>query len=469
MDKPSGPTLFKTTGFNRYGYGVWKHRPPPPITARKDDYSEMATAGGVEGDEIERFAFLGEDLVGEQSWPDRYTVRGAVHPRRPTPLPLREGARILTGVEADVVSYNPLGTVRLENPDRGVVDFVVTGGGGNLEEAEGLPDHNLDLHVPIEEAPGMARVCQELGLEGMSAEDKVNALQLYFSEEDFHYSLKLKPEVEGGRGSETAITRFLEVSRKGHCEYYATAATLLLRQAGVPARYCEGFGAQFGPDGWDADRGELLLRGIHAHAWCRAYIGGRPEERAGEDGVVETVWSGGKWVDVDFTPADWLRRERLGAGTPVLANLIDWWQRLREDFLIWRTRPANRLMVTVVMGIIAVLLFSYIAVRLWKQRTRGVRRGKVVPGGSEVRLTPLHQLERSAASVLGPRPAGTSLTRWLMGLDDLLPSLRAELRRAVALHWKARFDPLGAEKAEQLELESSCRELRKEIKRLKRA
>ena len=37
------------------------------------------------------------------------------------------------------------------------------------------------------------------------------------------------------------INYFLSESKKGHSAHYATASTILLRAAGVPARYCEGF------------------------------------------------------------------------------------------------------------------------------------------------------------------------------------------------------------------------------------
>ncbi|MBT8330725.1 MAG: transglutaminase-like domain-containing protein, partial [Deltaproteobacteria bacterium] len=37
------------------------------------------------------------------------------------------------------------------------------------------------------------------------------------------------------------IENFLTRSRSGHCEYFATATVLLLRQAGIPARYARGY------------------------------------------------------------------------------------------------------------------------------------------------------------------------------------------------------------------------------------
>jgi transglutaminase-like putative cysteine protease len=41
--------------------------------------------------------------------------------------------------------------------------------------------------------------------------------------------------------NETPLARFLLRTRSGHCEYFATATVLLLRQLGIPARYAVGY------------------------------------------------------------------------------------------------------------------------------------------------------------------------------------------------------------------------------------
>src|SRR6266851_4629986 len=41
--------------------------------------------------------------------------------------------------------------------------------------------------------------------------------------------------------NETPLARFLLRSRSGHCEYFATATVLLLRQLHIPARYAVGY------------------------------------------------------------------------------------------------------------------------------------------------------------------------------------------------------------------------------------
>lgn len=461
-EEPGPIRLFRTAVYNRYGHGIWTHRPAPPIMLRRKDYSDMASVGGSDGEE-KQWAFRAEDLQSAHSWKGAYRVRGEVDPRLPTLLPMGAGVRVLKGVEVDFVSYNPLGTVRAENPDHSVVDFQVEYASQNLPENEGPPHPELDLHLPADEKAGLARINEELDLKSMPDEEKVQVLRRFYID-SFAYSLDLSEGVVSGISAKGAVTRFLEDTRIGHCEYFGSATTLLLRQVGVPARYCEGFGAQE----WDQNRREWVLRGIHAHAWCRAYLGGHVAQRKGGDGSPETYWTGGRWVDVDLTPPDWLMRERQGTGSPLLANVIDWWQRFREDLLIWRTRPANRVLVTVVMSMLGILLLAYIVVRMWKHRTRRERIGRNKLGHPKAIATPLHALERSAEQVLGRRPVGESLTRWLLGLRALLPGEQEALRTAVTLHWKARFDPLGVEDAEREQLEMVCQDLREHIRQLRK-
>ena len=56
----------------------------------------------------------------------------------------------------------------------------------------------------------------------------------------------------------------------GHCEFFASAAVLLLRAAGVPARYVTGFrGGE-----WNSIGGYVAVRGERAHAWAEAFVAG---------------------------------------------------------------------------------------------------------------------------------------------------------------------------------------------------
>lgn len=59
---------------------------------------------------------------------------------------------------------------------------------------------------------------------------------------------------------------FLEQSETGYCVHFATAATVLLRAAGIPARYVEGYTVY--ADAWET----TIVRENHAHAWVEYYV-----------------------------------------------------------------------------------------------------------------------------------------------------------------------------------------------------
>lgn len=59
------------------------------------------------------------------------------------------------------------------------------------------------------------------------------------------------------------VDHFLFEVREGYCVYYASALTVMLRIAGIPARYVEGFKVPTLADG----EGTVLVRNSDAHAW----------------------------------------------------------------------------------------------------------------------------------------------------------------------------------------------------------
>lgn len=66
---------------------------------------------------------------------------------------------------------------------------------------------------------------------------------------------------------EDFVEYFLNDSGRGYCMHYASAATLLLRQEGIPARYVSGFV-------FDAESGITDVPDSAAHAWVEVYLDG---------------------------------------------------------------------------------------------------------------------------------------------------------------------------------------------------
>lgn len=89
---------------------------------------------------------------------------------------------------------------------------------------------------------------------------------------NFQYTLAPGRVPEGIDG----VEYFLNESRKGYCVYFASAATLIFRQAGIPARYVEGYiitpdmMQNVGEDGY----ADVSVIDSKAHAWPEIYIAG---------------------------------------------------------------------------------------------------------------------------------------------------------------------------------------------------
>src|SRR5438105_4571189 len=82
------------------------------------------------------------------------------------------------------------------------------------------------------------------------------------------------------------VVDFLINRKSGHCGYFASALTLLLRSLGIPARMVNGFK---GGD-WNDIAQVLNVRQKHAHSWVEALVRPAPNERP-------------IWVTLDPTPA----------------------------------------------------------------------------------------------------------------------------------------------------------------------
>lgn len=81
----------------------------------------------------------------------------------------------------------------------------------------------------------------------------------------YEYKLDAEAPPEGAE----FVDFFLFESGVGYCTYFATALAVLLRAAGIPSRYVEGYYLA------DLDdEGEGLVRNSDAHAWVEAYLDG---------------------------------------------------------------------------------------------------------------------------------------------------------------------------------------------------
>jgi transglutaminase-like putative cysteine protease len=97
------------------------------------------------------------------------------------------------------------------------------------------------------------------------------------------------------------VDHFLFETKQGYCVHFATAMTVLLRSAGIPARYVQGFGPGTLQD--DTMPAKYLVTQGDAHAW------------------VEVYFAGAGWVPFDPTPGPALAAGFAAPAQPAAASL----------------------------------------------------------------------------------------------------------------------------------------------------
>ena len=105
--------------------------------------------------------------------------------------------------------------------------------------------------------------------------------------QDDRYTYTLYPTVLGEENTLDGVETFLTKTKEGYCVQFASSLALLLREAGIPARYVEGYIATgfYNHRGDDAvSRYKTSVRDSSAHAW------------------VEVWYDGIGWVQYEATP-----------------------------------------------------------------------------------------------------------------------------------------------------------------------
>ena len=92
--------------------------------------------------------------------------------------------------------------------------------------------------------------------------DQAAAMELYLRSR-FSYTLNLS-----GKPGGDPLAHFLFETRAGHCEYFASAMTVMMRTLGVPAREVNGFL----PGEYNELGGDYIVRGSDAHSWVEVYF-----------------------------------------------------------------------------------------------------------------------------------------------------------------------------------------------------
>jgi transglutaminase-like putative cysteine protease len=182
-----------------------------------------------------------------------------------------------------------------------------------------------ELALPPNNNPQTLEFARALRKGSASDRDFVDAVLQKFNAEPYVYTLQ--PPLLG----EHAMDEFLFQTRRGFCEHYAYAFTVMMRAAGIPARIVAGYqGGEINPV-----NSTVIVHQFDAHAWAEIWLEGEG------------------WIRVDPTAAvspdriEWGLERAMSQEGSFLANSplsplryrsVVWLNaiRLRYDALTWR-------------------------------------------------------------------------------------------------------------------------------------
>lgn len=297
----------------------------------------------------------------------------------------------------------------------------------------------------------------------------------------YAYTLDL-PEV----GSGDPVEAFLFETKRGHCEYFASAMALLLRSQGIPSRVVTGF--SFGE--YNAFGGYYNVREKDAHAWVEAYLPGigwwefdptassnEPEALGFLDqlGLTQSAaWLQMKaWLD--SLDAQWQREVvsySADGQRELMARVAEFFDDLyiaaQARFYRGRTWVHDRKapLVALLTAVLAVSLaggrkraaaaglwlFELLAGLLASRAHRGIRAARVTAFTRAAQLLAAHGLER--------RPDWTPL-EYTRTVERERPELAPALDALALLHCTVEFAGAPLEEADRRMAEERLKELAK--------
>jgi protein-glutamine gamma-glutamyltransferase len=133
-----------------------------------------------------------------------------------------------------------------------------------LRKADAVyPDEIKSLYLQLPELdPRIKQLAEKITENSHNEYDRAANIERYLKTH-YAYTLDLS-----GPKTDDPLAYFLFTRRAGHCEYFAAAMTVMLRDLGIPARYVGGFL----PGEYNDLGGDYIIRASDAHTWVEAYF-----------------------------------------------------------------------------------------------------------------------------------------------------------------------------------------------------
>ena len=399
--------LLREAAYTKYGYGLW--------TNENNDFTLIDPE--ISGREWN----LGPEPGNHSS----LTVSAKLVNEEGV-IPVPNGTFRISNVAALAINRYNQGAIHLEMKP-GWIEYDTHFGTELLLNNNPIQD---DLHIHHSYKPVIEQVANEIGLYSKSETEIVSAIEHYFKEY-FNYSLIQSYKFKG----KNRLEDFLLYRKQGHCEYFATATTLLLRAAGIPARYTVGYSVQE----FSRLENQYIARARDAHSWVTAYINGR-------------------WQILDTTPATWALIE--AEGEPWWLPVSDFWSWLHYQVSSWKNRDPEKENTKSLLGIVIILLI-YLGWRLKFKKQQKPKQLKFekpfdkkhYPGMD----SPFYIFFQCLEKKMPKQYPGETMKTWLHRINHQMDDILSN--EVLNLHYRYRFDPAGLDNQEKKEFNLKIKSL----------
>lgn len=384
------PLLLQEAIYTNYGYGIWSN-----MNSEFDLIDPEPTGNSW--------------ILSDISPRDEVTI-STFMPKENAVVPVPHGTARIHDITAFQLEINPYGTVRMETRE-GWIQYKASYMEQQLRYS---PPQNPDIYIDGNYRNDFNRLAQELNLNTLTPEAAVQTVEDYFTR-NFFYSLTREVMYPRGRH----LHNFLFKTKKGHCEYFATATVLLLRAAGIPARYVTGYLV----DEYSLLEGNYIVRARHAHSWTMAYFDNN-------------------WHIIDTTPSIWAPLE--AENTSLLRPVIDFFSWARYKFLRWQSsddleeeNPSYDYLLFLLIPLVTLLIwrlyFKKRVARPKKEESSALQR--LYAGKDSELYSLIAMLEKTGY----PRRNGETLMNWFKRINIVTDA--GNTGKALHLHYRYRFDP----------------------------
>lgn len=352
----------------------------------------------------------------------------------------------------------PEGEFRYHAPDERGISYEVYLSQNGRPTFSRLDPADRDRYLQLPDVSDQTRNLATSWINGLATPyERAKAIEHHL-QHDFTYALPTGTPSDSAAAAQP-LEHFLHVSKRGHCEFFSTAMTVMLRTQGIPARNITGFvGGQYNRFG-----GFYAVRQMDAHSWVEAYV----------DGV--------GWVTFDPTPPSNIApASGLAKPLAVLLELFEasaqTWQRhvvgydLEQQYDLVRRvrseRPSSgsvltrrTIVIAVGLGVIAIAVVYLLRQRRHPKEDKPEE--STAWSRSMVRVTAIYESLENALAVQGVhRSPGTPPLRHAENLSSAAHPLAPEVLDITQVYLSVRFGKMTL-------TEDVAEDLEKRVKALK--